>query len=211
MFEVRGVDGVVFRGPLEELLSAHRVVAPGPVRTVEQDAGDAPRTLQAPTEDEPRYRAAAAAYATATLTPQRGPVYHAYQVMSHPVMSVPPRVGVEAAWRALAEWGVGQAPVVSADGQVVGLVSRAHLLHVLNEEDGFVRDVLARRVADVMTTPVVTVGPVADVRRIARVMLDYHLPALPVVDETTGVLVGIVSRSDILRCVITDPPLTLWA
>jgi CBS-domain-containing membrane protein len=42
-------------------------------------------------------------------------------------------------------------------------------------------------------------------------MLEYHVPALPVVDEQSFVLVGIVSRSDILRCVVNDPPLTLWA
>ena len=119
--------------------------------------------------------------------------------------------GVVAAWRALAERGVGQAPVRAKDGAIVGLVSRANLLQVLNEEDGHLRDVLARTVAQVMTTPVVTVDPVADVRRIARVMLEYHLPALPVVDEATGALEGIVSRSDLLRCVVTEPPLTLWA
>jgi acetoin utilization protein AcuB len=62
-----------------------------------------------------------------------------------------------------------------------------------------------------MTTPVVTVDPQADVRRIARALVEYHLPALPVVDDRTGALVGIVSRSDILRCVLLDPPLTLWA
>ena len=62
-----------------------------------------------------------------------------------------------------------------------------------------------------METPVVTADPASDVRRIARVMLEYHVPALPVVDEQTHALVGIVSRGDVLRCVVTDPPLTLWA
>jgi hypothetical protein len=32
-----------------------------------------------------------------------------------------------------------------------------------------------------------------------------------VVDEVSGALEGIVSRSDLLRCVVTEPPLTLWA
>jgi CBS domain-containing protein len=132
-------------------------------------------------------------------------------VMSRKVLALPPEAGVVVAWRALAQRGVGQAPVLTADGAIVGLVTRANLLQVLNEEDGHLRDVLSRTVAQVMTTPVVTVAPVADVRLIARVMLEYHLPALPVVDETTGVLEGIVSRSDLLRCVVTEPPLTLWA
>lgn len=212
MFGVRGVNGEVFRGPIDQLLRAHRVLASAPVRTVEQDGGEF--TLSAPLapHDEQRYQAAAAAYAAAEqAAPDRGPVYHAYQVMSRNVLALAPDAGVVAAWRALERRGFGQAPVVTGDGAVVGMVSRANLLQVLNEEDGQVRDALARTVGQVMMTPVVIVDPAADVRRIARVMLEYHLPALPVVDDDTGALEGIVSRSDILQCVITDPPLTLWA
>jgi acetoin utilization protein AcuB len=212
MFAVRGVNGEVFRGPFEQLVRAHRVEPLGPTRAVEQDAGETPPLVLPALHDDKRHQAAAAAYASAEhAAPDRGPVYHAYQVMSPRVLAVPPDTAVVAAWRALAARGVGQAPVVTWNGAIVGLVTRANLLQVINEEDGYLRDVLARTVAEVMTTPVVTVDPNADVRRIARVMLEYHLPALPVVVPDTGVLAGIVSRSDILRCVVTDPPLTLWA
>lgn len=214
MFGVRGIDGEVFRGPLERLLAAHRVDALSPTRVIEQDAGETSphERVAAPHHDDARYRAAVAAYSSVqTPAPDRGPVFHAYQVMSRKVLALPPGTGVETAWRVLEVRGVGQAPVVNEAEVVVGLVSRANLLHVLNEQGGRVTDVRARRVVDVMTTPVVTVDPVVDVRRIARAMLEYHLPALPVVDETSGRLLGIVSRGDILRCVVADPPLTLWA
>lgn len=213
MFGVRGIDGEVFRGPLEGLLTAHRVAALAPTRVVEQDAGETvAHTPDALPHDEARYRAAAAKYAAVQAPPPgRGPVFHAYQVMSRQVLALPATLDVESAWRLLEARAVGQAPVVNAGAVVVGLVARANLLRVLNEEDGRVVDVRARRVGDVMTTPVVTVDPVVDVRRIARALLEYHLPALPVVDETSGRLLGIVSRGDILRCVVDDPPLTLWA
>ena len=61
-----------------------------------------------------------------------------------------------------------------------------------------VRDVLARKVSDVMTTPVVSADPVTDIRRIAWVMLEHQVDGVPIVNETQ-VLVGFVSRSDILR------------
>lgn len=213
MFSVIGVGGGVFRGSLEHLLAAHRVPPLRHLRGIDQDV-DEPATEAhvGPASDDRRYHAAAAAYAAAERPhPERGPIYHAYQVMSRHVLTLSPEVSVVEAWRALAARGVGQAPVVSADRHLVGLISRTHLLHVLNEEDGRLRDVLARTVADVMDTPVVSAEPIADVRRIARVMLEYHVPALPIVDESSNVLVGIVSRSDILRCVVIDPPLTLWA
>ena len=213
MFSVIGVDGGVFRGSLEHLLATHRVPALRHLRGLDQDVDEAPPDPGAVTaHDDKRYHAAAAAYAaTVRATPERGPIYHAYQVMTRHVLILPVGTRVDAAWAALVGRGVGQAPVVNTQRQIVGLVSRAHLLHVLNEEDGRLHDVMNRTVADVMDTPVVTADPVADVRRVALVMLKYDQAAVPVVDEQAGVLVGIVSRADILRCVVTDPPLTLWA
>jgi CBS domain-containing protein len=73
-----------------------------------------------------------------------------------------------------------------------------------------VRDILSHSVADVMTSPVVSADPVTDIRRAARVLLDYQLSGLPVVNEQEE-LVGILTRSDILRALVNDPPLSLWA
>jgi CBS domain-containing protein len=41
------------------------------------------------------------------------------------------------------------------------------------------------------------------------VLLESGLPGLPVVDEQ-GRVIGFISRSDILRAVVTEPPLDLW-
>ena len=59
------------------------------------------------------------------------------------------------------------------------------------------------------TTPVVSADPITDIRRIAWVMLEHQVDGVPIVNEMQ-VLVGFVSRSDILRAIITDPPLSLW-
>jgi len=71
------------------------------------------------------------------------------------------------------------------------------------------RAFLAQSVQDVMWTPVPSVAADTDIRRLARVLLDTGLPGLPVVDEA-GAVRGFVSRSDILRAVVADPPLDLW-
>jgi acetoin utilization protein AcuB len=55
----------------------------------------------------------------------------------------------------------------------------------------------------------VAAAPVTDIRRIAAVMLDKGVDGVPVVSEA-GRIMGIVSRGDILRAVVTDPPLSLW-
>ena len=56
---------------------------------------------------------------------------------------------------------------------------------------------------DVMTTDVVTVAPDTEVSDIARLLLERHISALPVVDGDGGV-VGIVSEGDLLHRRETD-------
>ena len=70
---------------------------------------------------------------------------------------------------------------------------------------------LARRpVSEVMVSPVATVSADTDLRRVAQVFLDTGLPALPVTDED-GRCSGFISRTDILRAMVADPPLDLWS
>ena len=51
---------------------------------------------------------------------------------------------------------------------------------------------------DVMSKPVVTVHPDVPTREIARLLLDKHISAVPVVDND-GAAVGIVSEGDLIR------------
>jgi CBS-domain-containing membrane protein len=135
-------------------------------------------------------------------------------LMSRTVVTLLDTATVQQAWQTLAEQGVGQAPVLNAGGMLVGLLSRADLLRPerLPTPDSHAlvwRALLAQSVQDIMWTPVPSVSPDTDIRRVARVLLDTGLPGLPVVDEQ-GAVIGFVSRSDILQAVVTDPPLDLW-
>ena len=51
---------------------------------------------------------------------------------------------------------------------------------------------------DVMTSPVVTVKPTASVKELARLFIDRHISAVPVVDDQ-GKLVGIVREGDLVH------------
>ena len=51
---------------------------------------------------------------------------------------------------------------------------------------------------DVMSKPVVTVHPDVPTREIARLLLDKHISAVPVVNDD-GAAVGIVSEGDLIR------------
>ena len=54
---------------------------------------------------------------------------------------------------------------------------------------------------EIMTEQVITIGENEDVSQVAKIMLARQVKRLPVLDEN-GVLVGIVSRRDIVKMMI---------
>ena len=212
MFAIYGVSGPVFQGTLEGLNRMPPVGRPTPL-TPAQRISDNVEIESATAGGAGANRLGAQAMeAYKSMLPEdldRGPLYHADQIMTPNVIAVRARDEVAHAWRTLTSHMIHQTPVLDDSGQLVGLVSERNLLTAFNVDGGEIRDVRLKRVGDVMTTPVVAASPVTDIRRIARVMLDRDVDGVPIVSEA-GVLLGFVSRSDILRAVVTDPPLSIW-
>ena len=212
MFAIYGVSGPVFQGTLEALNRMPPVTRRTPV-TPAQRISDNVEIESATARGAGANRLGAQAIeAYKSMLPEdldRGPLYHADQIMTPNVIAVRARDEVAHAWRTLTSHMIHQTPVLDDSGQLVGVVSERNLLTAFNVDGGEIRDVRLKRVGDVMTTPVVAASPVTDIRRIARVMLDRDVDGVPIVSEA-GVLLGFVSRSDILRAVVTDPPLSIW-
>lgn len=225
MFTVYGVSGQLFRGSMEQLRQIGAVAAVARTHAIQavgrdgrDPASSSPDAFPGPAAPAPSdeaHRSALAAYAqTGKAVLPRHPLKRVDDLMSRVVITLPDTTTVLEAWQMLARHGVGQAPVVDAAATLVGLLSRADLLRPERlptpDSNALVwRALLAQRVADIMWTPVPSVAPETDIRRVARVLLDTGLPGLPVVDAQ-GLVIGFVSRSDILRAVVTDPPLDLW-
>jgi CBS domain-containing protein len=94
---------------------------------------------------------------------------------------------------------------VLEDGRLVGILTQRDLFHAalstaLNfgekAQKEFLKTVVVK---EVMTDEVRTIGPDADVREAARLLIEHRIGCLPVVEN--GKLVGIVSETDLLRVV----------
>lgn len=222
MFSVYGTSGLMYRGPIDDV----RKVAPS-LRTartralqVEVDRDQLPVedavTAEAPIHPRAGPAQGAQVYAEVQHPPvQRRPLHTVADVMSDRAVMVAQDATLEAGWGVLSAQGIGQAPVVNAEGALVGLLTRAELMqseHLPGPEAHPLawRAWLNRSVADVMITPVSGVSADTELRRLALLLLETGLPGVPVVDED-GRVQGFVSRSDILKAVVHDPPLDLWA
>jgi CBS domain-containing protein len=222
MFSVYGKAGRIFRGSMDELRkigpnsALARTHSVNPIGRDAQDQNPFPLAEHpAPTPPDVLHRSAVAAYEE-TRKPEhaRHPLIRVDAIMSTAVITLPDSFTVEQAWAVLAKQGIGQAPVVGSDGVLVGLLSRGDLMHAdrlpgTGNNTAAWRALLAQPVVDLMWTPVPCVVPDTEIRRVARVLLDTGLPGLPVVNDP-GQVIGFVSRSDILRAVVADPPLDLW-
>jgi CBS-domain-containing membrane protein len=207
MFSVYGITGQVFSGTLEAMNRVHALSKAQASRPVTHD-GEEPEVM-AHQVDRLHEEAVRAYLAMVPHDIERGPLYHAEQIMQHSVITVLDSYDVARAWRTLRDHHIHQAPVLNDSAHLVGIVSERDLLTAINIDAGQIVESLNRRVRDVMTTPVVAASPVTDIRRIASVMLDNGVDGAPITNDS-GRLVGFVSRSDILRAVVTDPPLSLW-
>jgi CBS domain-containing protein len=106
-------------------------------------------------------------------------------------------------------------PVVDKKNKVIGIVTQADILSILGmRKEHSLKDVLKhmlgeplpeRRmgdiVGDIMTSPAATIKTNANIAEAAQIMDEKKIRRLPVVDEK-NVLVGIISRADILKAVL---------
>jgi CBS-domain-containing membrane protein len=101
--------------------------------------------------------------------------------------------------------GISAVPVTAGDGRVLGVVSQADLLAGIARSDGSLSgmrepkgEVSAIRAGDVMTAPALSINADASLAQAARTMHFRKVRRL-VVTGARGQLLGIISRSDMLR------------
>ena len=219
MFSIYGKAGRVFRGSMEDLRKIGPTSALGRVQKTRAVAVDGAASTAGATSGAAQgmaHRGAMAAYEQASKNQApRHPLMLVRDIMNPGAISLRDDSSVAEAWTVLSQHQLGQAPVVDAHGMLVGLLTRADLMRSDRLPGPHTHALvwqafLAQSVTDVMWTPVPSVAPETDIRRLARVLLDTGLPGLPVVDEA-GVVMAFVSRTDIRRAVVADPPLDLWS
>lgn len=133
-------------------------------------------------------------------------------VMTAPVVTVREDTPIKDVAQALLAHRISGVPVVSRDGELVGIVTEADLLYKeLPEERGGwwlrpdperIRKRQGLVARDLMTWPVITVQEDTPLREAARLMAKHGVNRLPVVRDER--VVGIVSRADVIKALARD-------
>jgi CBS-domain-containing membrane protein len=129
-------------------------------------------------------------------------------VMTRDVVVVGPDEDFKSCVKLMNLHEVSALPVVDRDGKPLGVVSESDLL-AKERERGAKRPLLGirwgeddaaagRTAGEMMTRPAICIGPSASIPEAARLMHREAVKRLPVVDSS-GVLIGVVSRADLLK------------
>ncbi|HSJ41870.1 MAG TPA: CBS domain-containing protein [Xanthobacteraceae bacterium] len=146
---------------------------------------------------------------------------NASDLMTREVVSIRPEAGILEALRLMLDRRISGLPIVDAGGMLVGILTEGDLLrraelHTEPQRPGWISFVLGpgrladeyvrthgRKVGDVMTRNVVSVTEDVALPEIVHLMQRHHITRLPV--TKAGLLVGIVSRADLLRALANAP------
>lgn len=141
--------------------------------------------------------------------------------MTTAVITIGPEADITEAVKLLLEKGVNGLPVVDEEGLLVGILCQSDLVRMQKSLpipslftllDGFVplsssalleaevKRIAASKVADAMSTKVVTIAPDMTIDEIAALMVDRKFHTLPVTDK--GLLVGVVGMKDVIQTLI---------
>lgn len=138
----------------------------------------------------------------------------ASQIMTSHVITLNQSNSIADAIRLFKEKNFRHIPITTKTGTVEGILSDRDVLHYLSgTKDDYTKNKVRARVSDkvsrLMKPEILTASLDTDVRYIARLFVERHIDAIPIV--TDGQINGLITRSDVLGAVMRNFILELWA
>jgi tRNA nucleotidyltransferase (CCA-adding enzyme) len=121
------------------------------------------------------------------------------ELMSHPVITLPPDISIKNANQVLTRYNITVLPVVQDKSRLLGIISRRVV------EKAIFHNLGGLPVSDYMTTDVATLPSSASLADIQELIIEHRQRLIPVVDDEE--LKGVITRTDLLNLLINDPAL----
>jgi CBS domain-containing protein len=112
-------------------------------------------------------------------------------IMTRKVFTIRSEASVQEVAQLLSGEHISGAPVVDAEGMIIGIVTEADIIGKVDRE--------GLRVADIMSRQIIAVEEDTPVAEIAKLLAEHKIKRVPVLRD--GKLVGIVSRADIVGAI----------
>ena len=141
----------------------------------------------------------------------------ARDIMAAPVITASPQATIKSVAETFLKYHISGVPVVDENGRLVGIISEGDLLHrtetgterrrpwwlrAMAGSETLALDYVkahARKVADAMTSRVITASPETSVQDIAVLLEKHAIKRLPIIEN--GQLVEIISRANLVQAI----------
>ncbi|PPK61449.1 CBS domain protein [Malaciobacter marinus] len=213
MFAIYNNGSVGFRSTADNLYELKNLDAPAEARlkpdddTLFQDYLDHEKKDK---QTEQKNQKAVNAYKKMANLDTSEEVYQVQDIMTKDIIYIDNKASVEQAYEKLKEESVSHIPIVSFGKKIIGIINKKTILNLLIEDIENYQNILNRKLEDLVLKEVITADPTADIRSVCKVMLDFKIDAIPIVNEE-DIIVGIVSKTDIIKAVSHLPKLQLWS
>lgn len=128
------------------------------------------------------------------------------EIMSVQVISLSPKATVADAWQLFQHHGFHHIPIVDEENTVLAMLSDRDIL----QGPGAQKNINLENIMQFASHQVFCFSPDTDIRQATRALYEYDLGALPIISNDHELL-GIISRTDIIKTVSHYGPLELWA
>ena len=128
------------------------------------------------------------------------------EIMSDQVITLTSDASVNDAWQLFQHHGFHHIPIIDEDNTVLAMLSDRDILQGPSNQ----KNINLENIMQFSSKRVFCFSADTDIRQATRILYEYDLGALPIISDNHQLL-GIVSRTDIMKVVSHYGPLELWA
>lgn len=212
MFAIYNNNGLSFRSTIDNLYTLSNVDSIARVRNNTEEGLPKDHSLKSKKKlyENQNIEEAKSVYKKMANIDTKEPIFHVQDLMTRDVISLNEENTLLETYELMQEHEFRQIPILNKDdNQLIGLVTQEFILDLLVGDLEFAQNIMERKLSTFDFKEVITSDPITDIRRVAKVMVDFSLTAIPVVDQDDNLL-GIVSRANILKAVANTPPMQIW-
>jgi CBS domain-containing protein len=137
-------------------------------------------------------------------------IHHVLDIMTADCISIHQDETLRDVYELLKEKTISQVPIIGDAGKIISMINIKDILNLLMQDIDNGDELLNKSLYSIYLPNFVTTDPITDIRRVAKVMLENKIDAIPVVNKRE-ILVGIVSKSDIIKAISHIDDLQFWA
>jgi len=210
MFAMYDDDGLNFRSTIDHLYNIHEISASHRLHNDVRDKKKNDNFNQTLYKGKINQEAKDKYKQIANLD-TRTEIFHVEQVMSNKTIIVNDSQTIQECYTLMQDYKVQQLLIRSDNkNHLKGMITQQEILNYMMSDLNSAHIISQKHIYDISTKNIITTDPISDIRRVSKVMIDFHLNAIPVVNEE-DIILGVVSRHDIIKAVSSIPHLQIWA